>query len=518
MKKISKKSIAASIITVLIVLAALIIGIEFISKDLYRTLFSEAKGFFVTIFTVYTIFIGIIIFFESKDPARTTAWLLILFVLPFVGFVFYVMFGQNYRRKRIFAKKKRIGYRHLEKTTAFQKEIITDFPFSGDLSGPLTQRLIKLLLNNSNSLFTVNNQTEIYSDGRETYSSIIRDLREAREHIHLEYFIIRDDEIGNIIRRILIEKAREGVEVRLIYDSVGCWMLGKKYLNSLKDSGVRVEAFFPVIFPVLSRELNYRNHRKILVVDGKIGFLGGLNIGDEYLGRDPHLGFWRDTHMRIEGEGAYVLQNIFLKDWEFVSGEYLEGIRYYPKLTQFGEELMQISASGPDSDWESIHQAYFTMITGAEHRIWIMTPYLVPDRSLNVALKTAALSGVDVRILIPSKPDHFTVYWASRGNIEELLEAGVRIYTYEKGFIHSKVFVVDDTVASIGTANLDIRSLEINFEVNAFIYNRKTVQKLKRDFLSDLAKSKEILLQEHRKRGIFIRFLESYGRLLSPLL
>lgn len=518
MKKMSKKSIAASIFTVLIVLAALLIGIEFISKGLYAPLFSRVKGFFVTIFTVYTIFIGVVIFFESKDPARTMAWLLILFVLPFVGFVFYIMFGQNYRRKRLFAKKKRIGSKHLEKTTRLQKEIIEDFPMSGALGSPVTQRLVRLLLNNSNALFTVNNKTEIYSDGRETYSAILRALRGAEDHIHLEYFIIRDDRIGNIIRSILIEKARAGVEVRLIYDSVGCWRLGKAYLKGLEAGGVQVKPFFPVIFPVLSRELNYRNHRKIIVVDGRIGFLGGLNIGDEYLGRNPHLGYWRDTHMRIEGEGAYILQNIFLKDWEFVSGEYLEALRYYPKLTYEGQELLQISSSGPDSDWESIMQAYFTMITGAQTRIWIMTPYLVPDRSLNMALKTAALSGVDVRILIPSKPDHFTVYWASRGNIEELLEAGVRVYTYENGFIHSKVFLVDDSAASVGTANLDIRSLEINFEVNAFIYDAKTIGKLKRDFLSDLKQSREILLEDHKSRGLFTRFLEAYGRLLSPLL
>jgi len=213
-----------------------------------------------------------------------------------------------------------------------------------------------------------------------------------------------------------------------------------------------------------------------------------------------------------------MLQNIFLKDWEFVSGEYLEGINYYPKLDYRGSELMQISSSGPDSDWESIQQAYFTMITAAKSRIWIMTPYLVPDKSLNVALKTAALSGLDVRIVMPGKPDHFTVYWASRGNMEELLEAGVKIYTYEKGFMHSKVFVVDDTVASVGTANLDIRSLEINFEVNAFIYNRNIVKKLERNFLDDIKESKEIQLEEHKKRSLGVKFLESYGRLLSPLL
>src|SRR6056297_4299557 len=518
MRKMTKRNIAASIFVILLITAIYLISYESIWIGIVGNILSRIKGFLIVIFTVYTALVGVVIFFESRDPAKTMAWLLVLVVLPFVGFVFYMMFGQSYRRKRKFSKKKRIGSKHLEKTVNLQKEMIMEYPMTGELDSPVNQKLARLLLNNSNAVFTVNNSTEIYSNGRETYSAIIRALRNAKEQIHLEYFIIKDDEIGNIIRETLIKKAAEGVEVRLIYDSVGCWGLSKNYIESLRRSGVEVREFFPVIFPVLSRELNYRNHRKIVVVDGKVGFVGGMNIGDEYLGNDSRLGYWRDTHMRMEGEGVYVLQNIFLKDWEFVSGEYLEGINYYPKIDYRGDELLQISSSGPDSDWESIQQAYFTMITAAKSRIWIMTPYLVPDKSLSVALKTAALSGLDVRIIMPSKPDHFTVYWASRGNVEDLLEAGVKIYTYEKGFMHSKVFIVDDTVASVGTANLDIRSLEINFEVNAFIYDRKTVKKLERDFLGDISESREIQLEEHRKRGLGVKFLESYGRLLSPLL
>ena len=518
MKKMSKKSIAATVFIIIIVVAIYLLSYEFVSIGIFGYFLSKIKGVMITVFTAYTVLVGVVIFFESKDPAKTMAWLLVLVVLPFVGFVFYIMFGQSYRRKKIFSKKKRIGSKHLENTVNLQKEMIEDYPMTGELDSPVNQKLARLLLNNSDAVFTVNNSTEIYSNGRETYSAIIRALRNAEKQIHLEYFIIKDDKIGNIIRKILIEKASEGLEVRLIYDSVGCWRLSKNYLESLKKSGAEVMEFFPVIFPVLSRELNYRNHRKIVVVDGKVGFVGGMNIGDEYLGNDPRLGYWSDTHMRIEGEGVYLLQNIFLKDWEFVSGQYLEGIDYYPKIDYRGNELLQISSSGPDSDWESIQQAYFTMITAAKSRIWIMTPYLVPDKSLGVALKTAALSGLDVRIIMPSKPDHFTVYWASRGNVEDLLEAGVKIYTYEKGFMHSKVFIVDDTVASVGTANLDIRSLEINFEVNAFIYDRKTVKKLERDFQGDIGESKEIQLEEHRKRGLGVKFLEAYGRLLSPLL
>lgn len=276
-------------------------------------------------------------------------------------------------------------------------------------------------------------------------------------------------------------------------------------------------SFFPVLFPILSRELNYRNHRKIIVIDGKIGFVGGLNIGDEYLGKSPTLGFWRDTHLMIKGDAVFSLQQIFINDWFHVSKEHLSGDYLFNKQNYVGNKIVQITSSGPDSDWKSILQAYFTMISNAEKRVWITTPYLVPEESLKMALIASALSGVDVRIIIPNKPDHFFVYWASRDNIEELLEAGVKIYTYNKGFIHAKIFLADGKVASLGTANLDIRSLEINFEVNAFIYDEKTVERLEEDFMNDISNSDEIFYEKFIKRGIGNRFLESLGRLVSPL-
>ncbi len=271
------------------------------------------------------------------------------------------------------------------------------------------------------------------------------------------------------------------------------------------------------MLPVIRRELNYRNHRKILIVDGRVGFVGGLNIGDEYLGHHPQMGYWRDTHLMIKGEAVYSLQSYLLTDWEFVSKKLIEGEIYYPRVGKSAEQIMQIAASGPDSDWMSILHSYFTMISTAEKRIWITTPYLVPEESLMMGLKTAALSGIDVRIIIPSKADHMMVYWASRAHIEELLEAGVRIYTYQKGFIHSKILLVDGIGASVGTANLDIRSLEINFEVSAFIYDKLVVNKLEIDFKNDLKDSLEINLEEYTKRSLWTKFMESFGRLVSPL-
>lgn len=372
------------------------------------------------------------------------------------------------------------------------------------------------MLKNSESPFSINNEVRVLKNGEETFKAIIEALEDARTFIHLEYFIIRNDRIGKRIRDILVAKAKEGIAVRIIYDSVGCWQLTEDFFQPMKEAGVESYPFLPVLAPLLSRELNYRNHRKIIVVDGQVGFVGGLNIGVEYLG-EKDLGFWRDTHLRLKGDSVYSLQNIFLNDWYFVSKEELSGAFYFPKSLSYGDKVVQVTSSGPDSDWFTIHQAYFTMITTAEKRVWLVTPYLVPDKSLQMALKTAALSGLDVRILIPNKPDHFFVYWASRDNIEELLEAGVRIFTYEHGFIHSKILIVDDVCASVGTANFDIRSLEINYEVNAFIYDDEVVAQLVEDFNMDLKYSKEIALEEHLQRPYTERLLEAMARLVSPL-
>jgi len=518
MRMPSKKTIAISVFSAFVFVFLGLSVFEVTTNIRYDEVLQRITTLLGIIFTCYAVFIGIVIFLENNNSSKTIAWLLILFLVPVAGFIFYILFGQNVRKKKRFEKKKHIDFELLSQIASTQGKILDEIGLFRNDESMVKSRLIKLLLKNSNSPFTVNNQVEVLTNEKNTYSSIIKELERAEHHIHMEYFIIRNDNIGNKIKNILIEKAKSGVEVRLIYDSVGCWKLGKKYIKSLVNAGVKAYPFYPVIFPVLSRQLNYRNHRKIIVIDGSVGFLGGINIGDEYLGKNTHLGFWRDTHIRIEGEAIYSLQNIFLKDWNFVSDELILDRKYYPKLGYHGEQLIQITSSGPDSDWESILQAYFTMISTAERRIWITTPYLVPDESILMALKTAALSGIDVRIIIPSKPDHYLVYWASRSYIEELIVAGVKVYTYQKGFIHSKILLVDGISVSIGTANLDIRSFSINFEVNAFIYDNEVVERLEDDFLMDIEDSKEIELEQHLKRSISIKFREALGKLFSPLL
>lgn len=471
-----------------------------------------------TFFTLSVIFIGLVIFFENRNPSKTASWLLVLSVFPILGFFLYILMGQNFRKKKLVKAKQLHNILFRDNVVNNQLEAIDHKMIFEGQSNDMNRRLINLMLNNSRSPFTINNCSCVLQNGDETFNAIIQALKEAKNHIHLEYFIIKDDEIGRIIQRILIERAKAGVKVRLIYDGVGSWRLNENYLNPLTKAGVEIASFFPAVFPLLSSKINYRNHRKIIVVDGKTGFIGGLNIGDEYLGKNSKLGFWRDTHLRIQGEAVYMLQIIFFMDWYFITKEELNDLSFFPKLRPYGEQIIQINASGPDSDWESIMQAYFYTITSAQERIYIVTPYLVPGESIMTALKVGALSGVDVRIIVPGKPDHLTVFWASVSNFKELLEAGVRIYQYQKGFIHAKTMVVDGTVSSIGTANMDMRSFQYNFEVNAFLYDHQIAKKLEDDFLNDLEDSKEIILEQYLKRPLINKFKESSARLISPLL
>lgn len=471
------------------------------------------------IFFILTLFIGIVIFFENREPSKTAAWLLILILLPVVGFFVYIYFGQNFRKKRIFKEKETIDESDLDRMIDFQFEKVQDADSFVDEEIYKHRKLISLLLKNSKSPFTRNNHSEVLTNGKETFTSIFKAIHSAKHHVHVEYYIVKDDKIGNIMRKLLILKAHQGVKVRFIYDGLGSRHLSKQYVRSLKDAGVEVSVFLPVKIPFLNSKLNYRNHRKIVVVDGTTGFIGGLNVGDEYWVGSDTLGFWRDTHFKMQGEAVYILQYIFLMDWYYTTGEKIRGNKkFFPEHAFYGEELIQIAASGPDHPWEGIQQAYFTSIATAQEKIYIESPYFIPDESLLMAIRTSALSGVDVRIILPDKPDHKTVFWASRSYIKDLLRAGVRVYLYNKGFIHAKILLVDGIVASVGTANMDIRSFSLNFEVNALLYNKKTVARLEEDFFEDIENSTEVVLEDYMNRSILDRFRESFARLLSPIL
>ena len=372
---------------------------------------------------------------------------------------------------------------------------------------------------NSEAYFTQDNKVDLFFTGEEKFQSLIDSIKKAENYVHIQYYIFKSDGIGTKVLDALTEKAKEGVEVKLLVDGMGGRNLSRRSLKALKDAGGEVAIFFPPFVPFISVRINYRNHRKICVIDGKEAYLGGFNIGDEYLGRSKKFGNWQDTHIKITGSAVSSLQWRFFLDWRFASKTELKACQsYLPEVGESNNAGIQIVSSGPDSKWPSVKDGYLKMISNARDKVYIMTPYFIPDDSILEALRVAGLSGVDVRVMIPNKPDHPFVYWASLSYIGELLPAGVKFYTYEKGFLHSKVIIADDFISSVGTANLDIRSFKLNFEVNAFIYDESINIKLTERFHNDLSNCKEITDEVYSNRSNYVKLKESISRLLSPIL
>lgn len=460
----------------------------------------------------------LIVFFERRKPSTTWAWLMILFFVPIVGFLLYLFLGQDLKKKKLFKLKEEDDkidrMVHKQEKILSRKEIEISYP-----NIKKSKDLIYLHLVGHNTLYTHDNSVEIFYDGNDKFNKMIEDIKTAKKFIHIEYYIIRNDWLGKQIIELLTLKAKEGIEVRLLYDGMGCIWLSKKFFAPLLDAGGKISCFFPPFLPYINLRVNYRNHRKICIVDGQIAYLGGINIGTEYLGLSKKMGFWRDTHLRIQGSAVDNLELRFLLDWRFSTKEpHIIKDKYFPLKKSLGYTGIQIVSSGPDSKWSSIRNGFLKMINLSKKRIYIHTPYLIPDDSLLEALKVAALSGVDVKIIIPNKPDHMFVYWASLSYVGELLQAGIKCYTYEKGFIHSKMILVDDVISTVGTANFDIRSFKMNFEVNAFIYDKEINNQLQNQFIKDLANSKEITKEIYDNRAFGIKFKESISRLLSPIL
>jgi cardiolipin synthase A/B len=462
----------------------------------------------------------IVIFLERRDPSATWAWILVLFFIPILGFIMYLLFGQNLSRKKMFywEDRDKVGIEPLIEEQMAQLNQ-RSFPFQNPTEEK-SRDLIHMHLINNDAIFSQQNEVQIFSDGKEKFHSLFHDIEMAQDHVHLQYYIIKNDQLGKRLMTVLAQKARAGVKVRVLYDELGSRSLRKSFFKELRQSGGEVEAFFPSKLPLVNLRLNYRNHRKLAIIDGKIGYVGGFNVGDEYLGLNKRFGYWRDTHVRILGQAVHPIQTRFILDWNQAS--YRHDInyspRYFPKPNSSGNVGLQIVTSGPDSEWEQIKNGYIKMISLAKESIVIQTPYFIPDASLLDALKIASLCGVDVRIMIPNKPDHMFVYWATYFYIGEMLKAGARIFIYEKGFIHSKSIVVDHEIASVGTANIDVRSFRLNFEVNAFIYNKEFSKELTDHFYDDMNSSKELTLEAYRKRSVKIQLKESISRLLSPIL
>lgn len=393
-----------------------------------------------------------------------------------------------------------------------------NFPFHGNKAAQYKD-LIYMLLVNDSAVLTQDNHVDIFTDGNEKFEALMDDIRSAKDHVHLVYYIMRSDDLGNKLLSLLVSKAKEGVEVRVLYDAMGSRRLPRKFFRPLIEAGGKVSAFFPAIIPHLNLQVNYRNHRKLAIIDGKVGYIGGFNIGDEYLGLNQKFGYWRDTHLRIFGKVVFAMQTRFILDWNQASSSKISyEDRLFPEINSIGDTDVQIVSSGPDSEWEQIKYGYIKMINSAKDYIYIQTPYFIPDASVLDALKIAVLSGVDVRLMIPNKPDHPFVYWATYSNVGEMLKTGAKVYIYENGFIHAKTLIADGKIATVGTANIDVRSFRLNFEVNAFLYDDAVVEKLVDIFKKDVELSRELTYKEYLERPLFIRFKESISRLLSPVL
>lgn len=478
-------------------------------------------GFLVLVGNV--ILASLVVFFERRNPASTWAWLLVLFFVPILGFVVYMVFGRNSKREKMFREKERydqgVYYNYLfhnvrsiekiqeQKSIIAQRGRLVEAEYLTDLA---------YLHLNSGNWMTFNNKVEYFNNGKDKFEALVQDIRRAKKFIHLEYYIWRGDRLGTRLVEELTKKAAEGVEVRLLYDGMGNIRLPKYFFDKLHAAGGYTAAFLPRFMV----RLNYRNHRKLCIIDGEVGYIGGFNVGDEYLGIVKRYGSWRDSHLRFQGDALDQMQMRFIMDWNFTAkkGKIQLAERYFPERSQFEGVRTQIVSSGPDTQWKNVRNGYYKMINEAEDHIYLTTPYFVPDDGILEGLRVAALSGLDVRIIIPGNPDHFFVYWASMSYLGELLEAGVRCYQYEKGFIHAKSLFIDGQVASVGTANMDIRSFDLNFEVNAFMFDEKITEELEADFLRDLGNCIEITKEWYHRRKWWFKVKEAIARLVSPML
>ncbi|MCB0431637.1 MAG: cardiolipin synthase, partial [Mangrovimonas sp.] len=463
--------------------------LEFIKDHLWGVLIFINYGIAISV--------ALVILFKNLNPTKTLSYIIVLVFLPFLGVVIYYFFGQEYRKNKIFNRK----YIYNKKKI---KEINEELKLNPHQKQKLKEvldekvKLVKLLYHNQNSPLTLHNNLKILVNGEEKFKYLMADLKKAENHIHFEYYILKDDTTGTQILDILCDKAKAGVEVRVSYDGVGS-SISSRMLKKMKQSGVKSYPFMPVFFPRFTSKMNYRNHRKIAIIDGKIGYVGGLNISDNYNNavKRKNKPFWRDTHLRMEGEAVKSLQIHFLMTWDFVSNEKFKVTKtYFPETSIENEAPVQIAASGPDTDWANIMEAIFTAILTAESYVYITTPYFIPNDEILSALQVASKSGVEVKLLIPKESDSWTAKYATDSYLEPLLEAGVQVYRYTKGFIHAKTIVVDDLFSTIGTSNIDYRSFSINFEINALIYNQKESKQLKKIFEDDLKDSEKVTLNK----------------------
>lgn len=463
------------------------------------------------LYTLIVIIVMLKVLMDNREPSKTMAWMLVLWALPMVGIVLYFFFGQNTRKERL------ISQRSLDQLT---KRSMLEFAEQRNLHIPEEHRtLMQLFKNQSMALPFKDNKVEVYTNGYEFFPSLLREIGKAKDHVHVEMFIFDDDALGNLIADTLIDKAQQGVEVRVIYDDVACWKVRNSFWERLRDGGVEVHAFMPVKFPAFTSKVNYRNHRKLIVIDGRAGFIGGMNIATRYVkgvGRP-----WRDTHILVRGGAVYGIQRAFLVDWYFVDRTLIAGKRYYPAISPALSNncLAQVVTSGPITEWPDMMQGFVRVLLTARQYVYIETPYFLPSEPVLFAIRTAALAGVDIRLMLPQRTDSRLLDQASKSYVREILQAGAKIYFYDDGFNHSKFLVCDDSISTVGSSNIDFRSLEHNFESNIFFYDEGMALRMKKIYLEDEAHS--VLVDEAgqlEKHGFFQLLWESILRMFSPLM
>ena len=475
---------------------------------------------FVIIYVFVLVLICLRIIYETRSTTKTLAYLLFCIFIPFIGIGFYLLFGINYWRKKMYNKKmskdEKIMVQLKKDISLYTEAALT----KKDVAGTDNKELASMLINELHSPLTRENRVKLLLNGEEKFPEVMKVLEGAQQHIHMEYYIYDQDEIGMAIIELLIKKSKEGVEVRFIYDDFGSPGIKKKIEKRMTEAGIEIYPFHKVHFYLLANRINYRNHRKIIVVDGQTAFVGGINVSDKYINNKKGKLYWRDTHLRIDGPGVYYLQYLFISDWNFCSPKDLkaEQLHFIPNKVIKENTYVQITGSGPDSPQPSILFSLLQAIYLAKEEILITTPYFIPGDSILEGLRIAALSGLSVKLLVPGICDSKFVNYASKSHYQDLLIAGVEIYLYQKGFVHSKTLVTDSKLSIVGTANMDIRSFELNFEVNAIVYDKPFAEQMRKVFLDDLKNAEKIDPEQWYKRPAYEQFPEKIARLFSPVL
>lgn len=449
----------------------------------------------------------LIVLTENRNPIKTIAWLLVLLFLPVVGLICYYIFGQDTRKQRLVTRK----YYNKIKNLSFKEMVDEEEVYVL----PDYNNLVNLLKSNNQSPILQGSKVEIITSGKRMFDVLLEDMDKAEDHIHIEFFIFNNDDTGKVVKNMLMKKAKQGVKVRFIYDNVANWKVPRKFYYEMKEAGVEVASLMETRYPLLqSSKINYRNHRKVVVIDGNTGYVGGMNVANDY-SINPD---WSDRHLRIEGMGAHGLQANFMIDW-YSSGRHWEDTqRYFPPTSVFTKNLMQIVTSGPYTEYSNLLQATISIVLSAKKYIYLQTPYFLPTNSLFEALQIACLSGIDVRLMVSKKSDSPYIDPASRSYYEALLKAGMKIYENRDKFIHAKTMVVDDYISVVGSCNLDFRSLETNFEINCYMYDKDVAAENKAIYFDAMKNCDEVIYDEWIKRSKWKRLIESVVRLFAPLM